>query len=126
MAPRRNGKDLSTFAIDVSEKLGKLQERTEESFRRIEGVNESIGKLDLKLDGFHNRLEEHTKEEYGRFDKIEDSIEAVRTSVQTVKEQLENPKISKRNLWAAAGGIVAAVATIITVALYLFDVLAKP
>ena len=119
---KRNGKTISEFALEVSGTLGRFDERFNESFRRITGVEEGISKLDMKLDAFKTDLAEHTKEEYVRFDKLEDSIKAARGEIETVGTKVTNPSVSLRTL---AGMLVAAIGAVATIT-YLADIWLHP
>ena len=89
-------------------------------------MDDTISKIFVKLDTFDLKLDKHQQEEYGRFDTLEGSIKDLRTSFDKVNEQVENPKISKRSLWAAAAGIIIAVTAILGVVMVAIDLWLKP
>jgi hypothetical protein len=114
-----NGNGYSNFDIEVSGRLGSIETQLTEGNRRFDNIEKGIVGLSGQLGSIDKKLDEHTDTESETWTKFTASLGEVR-------EKVENPKISKRSLWVAAGGIITALTAIIGVALYLFDVLAKP
>ena len=120
MPRRKSGSNgYSAFEVEVSGRLGSIETNLQEHGRRIGGVEGSISKLDLKLDGFQEVLNTHAKEEYVRFDSLEGAINEVKGGLAGVSSQMGNPRVSLKTLGGILAAVLGAMATITLLADYL-------